>query len=242
MSTRIDWCDETINPLGWGCYGPTGTRDNPKPCSYCYAKRFAERNLRGCELCRQFIPHEHPEQLELLKKWKGPKTIFVQSMGDLFHDDIPDEWIQTVFKACEAAPQHRYLFLTKNPKVYKKDPVYSNCQISFKKNWWFGASITGSESKDDIAGTMIGLAYCNNSFLSIEPIQKEIVFYEGVCLPKWIIVGAETGNRKNKPVVCKWWIDKLVHMCLQYEMPIFMKESLRSLMGDDFKQEYPWKE
>ena len=100
--------------------------------------------------------------------------------------------------------------------------------------------MTGSERKDDIAGTMIGLAYCENSFLSIEPIHREITLPECVCLPKWIIVGAETGNRKNKPVVCKWWIDKLAHMCLQYDIPIFMKESLRTLMGADFRQEFPW--
>ena len=252
--TKIDWADMTWNPVTGCLHG----------CEYCYARKIATRfgmpqldnncyvytgKIKNYDDAVHtgpypwgFAPTLHTYRLADPQKIKKPQNIFVCSMADLFGDWVPDEWIQTVFKACEAAPQHRYLFLTKNPKAYKKDPVYSNCQISFKNNWWFGASITGSEKKDDIAGTMIGLAYCENSFLSIEPIQKEIVFYEGVCLPKWIIVGSETGNRKNKPVVCKWWIDKLVHMCVQYEIPIFMKESLRSLMGADFKQEFPWKE
>lgn len=52
-NTRIDWADATINPLGWGCYGPTGTADEPRRCGYCYAARLARRNLRNCMLCQQ---------------------------------------------------------------------------------------------------------------------------------------------------------------------------------------------
>ena len=249
--TKIDWADMTWNPVTGCLHG----------CEYCYARKIANRfgnkyfqyGLDINELDEQldgekgkdpypfgFLPTFHRYRLDEPSKIKKPQNIFVCSMADLFGDWVPDEWIKDVFKACEAATQHRYLFLTKNPKAYKKDPVYSNCQVSYKNNWWFGASITGSEKKDDIAGTMIGLAYCENSFLSIEPIHQEITLPEGVCLPKWIIVGSETGNRKDKPVVCKWWIDKLVHMCRQYGIPVFMKESLRSLMGADFKQEFPW--
>ena len=68
-SSRIDWCDASINPLGWGCWGPGGTSANPKRCHYCYAHRAAHgpwAAQRGCPDCQRFIPHWHPEAISLL--------------------------------------------------------------------------------------------------------------------------------------------------------------------------------
>ena len=59
--TKVDWADATLNPLGWGCYGPEGTAENPKPCSYCFAHAMSKRNLNKCELCNDFLPHLHLE-------------------------------------------------------------------------------------------------------------------------------------------------------------------------------------
>lgn len=233
MPTKIDWCDETINPLGHGCYGPGGTSVNPKICPYCYAYKLAKRGMRGCELCKKFIPHTHFEQLEKLKGWKTPRNIFVQSMGDLFHDEIPDHWIQEVFKACEAAPQHNYLFLTKNPIGYSRG-FYVDYNIA-----WFGTSVT---CQDDIKKPII-LDWCSpskNKYLSIEPILGQIIFDSGIIgRMKWVIVGAETGNRKGKVIPQREWIDSIVEQCKAANVPVFMKESLRELMGDDFIQEFP---
>ena len=61
--TRIDWCDATINPWGWGCYGPGGTAEHPQRCSYCYAETLGKRHLRTCPDCRAFVPHWHEEEL-----------------------------------------------------------------------------------------------------------------------------------------------------------------------------------
>lgn len=254
MPSKIEWCDETINPLGWGCYGPDGTPDNPKPCSYCYAKRMANRGLRNCDLCNQFIPHVHPEQLEILKKWKKPKKIFVQSMGDLFHDAIPDEWIQEVFKACEAAPQHTYMFLTKNPKRYMDLKFYIPLPTSDK--YWYGTTIN---SQDDLRRHCVDLMnFPHRKFLSIEPLLGPVdlssiealsgdAFWNAltgdILVPftmiqrakiPWVIVGAQSGPGAVPPK--PEGVQKIIDQCRDAGVPIFLKDNLR---WPERIQEYP---
>jgi len=181
-----------------------------------------------------FCPTFHCQRLYDPSHVKKPQTIFVCSMADLFGDWVPDEWIQTVFKACEAAPQHRYLFLTKNPKGL--------CSLANKKmlptndNFWYGTTV--NTQRDLIyPGRLL-----DNTFISIEPILENL--YSGIgsfSRASWIIVGAETGNRKDKVVPKKEWIDNIVETAKLTQASVFMKESLRSLMGDDFKQEFPWR-
>jgi len=191
--TKIDWSDETINPLGHGCYG-TGTKDNPKICEYCYAVKMAKRNMRNCDLCAKFIPHTHFEQLDKLKQWKKPKTIFVQSMGDLFGDWVPDEWIEKVFDACLESPQHRYLFLTKNPKRYIK--ILSKYQTP-------------------------------------HDFDRFVDF---------VIIGRETGNRKDKIIPKKEWIENIVNYCKEKNVPVFMKNNLKDIWQEPLIQEFPWRD
>jgi len=236
MPTVIDWCDETINPLGHGCYG-TGTKEKPEVCPYCYAVKLARRNMRGCELCRQFIPHTHFEQLEKLRQWKKPKTIFVQSMGDLFHDDIPDEWIDEVFNACKSAYWHRYLFLTKNPKRYIE--LDKNNKLPLTDIFWFGTTITNSKSE-----YFYSVGYNHNTFLSIEPIQDNFEEIEDVYEHRfvdWIIIGAETGNRKNKIIPEKKWIENIIKTCRTRRVSVFMKKNLSEIWQEPLIQEYPWR-
>ena len=131
--TKIDWCDMTWNPVTGCLHG----------CEYCYARRIAERFKCDNEtfakkhinsstddfICYEgeyhcafpfgFKPTLYMERLDEPQHIKKPHNIFVCSMADLFGDWVSDEWIQQVFKACEVAPQHNYLFLTKNPKRYE---------------------------------------------------------------------------------------------------------------------------
>ena len=86
-----------------------------------------------------FEPTLHRYRLEQPKKWTEPRTIFVGSMADLFGDFIPDEWIEEVFAACGKAPQHRYLFLTKNPKRYVE--LYEKGKLPLTENMWYGVSV-----------------------------------------------------------------------------------------------------
>lgn len=246
MPTKIDWCDETINPLGYGCYGPGGTADKPKICSYCYAYKLAKRGMRECELCKKFIPHTHFEQLEKLNKWKKPRNIFVCSMADLFGEWVPQSWIEEVFKACKAAPQHNYLFLTKNPKRYIEAIPHRASNI------WFGTTVTGNDDHQRAWKLLNNTLVSANKFLSIEPMVEEFDLNKYELLHRnykyritidnyidWVIVGAETGNRKNKIIPKRKWIDKIVEQCRVADVPVFMKDSLKELMGDDFVQEFP---
>jgi len=216
--TKIDWSDETINPLGHGCYG-TGTKDNPKIYPYCYAAKMAKRNMRGCDLCAKFIPHTHFEQLDKLKQWKKPKTVFVQSMGDLFGDWVSDEWIEKVFDACKKAPQHRYLFLTKNPKRYLK--LYDEKKFPYAENFWFGTTCTKPSNE---------FTFVKNTpykcFVSIEPLLEPFGDLENGEMPDWIIIGRETGNRKDKIIPKKEWIENIVNYCREKNVPVFMKNNL----------------
>ncbi len=184
-----------------------------------------------------FDPTFHRYKLDQPQKWSEPRTIFVCSMADLFGKWVPDEWIEAVINACLAAPQHRYLFLTKNPVRYMH--LISNGIIPENQpNFWFGSTATIPEME---------FFWCDevNTFVSIEPILApfEDLTDEGVdpaSKTNWIIVGAETGNRKNKVVPQKSWIDEIVSAAKKAGTPVFMKESLREIMGDDFKQEFPW--
>jgi len=277
--TKIDWCDMTFNPVTGCLHG----------CEYCYArgisKRFASKSFKEwehiySENCTHdlhdshltngkiepypygFQPTFHRYRLdEPSKKTKGQK-IFVCSMADLFGDWVPDEWIEEVFKACEAAPQHTYLFLTKNPsKIPKTTYIFSGVFKSHTNNYWFGTSIA---TQKDLSDRIIDLLSVNgNRFLSIEPIHekikltkidligayvdavngKEYHMFGGGNFRKvhWVIVGAESGNRKGMVIPKREWIEGLVEQCKAAGVPVFMKESLRELMGQDFIQEWPEK-
>lgn len=184
-----------------------------------------------------FQPTFHRYKLDEPLRWKKPRTIFVCSMGDMFGDWVPDEWIKRVFEACEAAPQHRYLFLTKNPARYielaEKDILPDGAD-----NMWFGSTATTPETEFFFSGG-------HNTFLSIEPILKP--FHDSLDAgvqacekTDWIIVGAETGNRKDKVIPKADWIMEIVQSAEKTNTPVFMKESLRGIMGDCFRQEFPW--
>lgn len=253
--TRIDWADSTWNPVTGCLHG----------CEYCYARGIANRFGRkddqektnhdlhkplfrvyrddfgvqhtGSKLAYPygFDPTFHRYKLEEPQHWKKPRTIFVCSMADLFGSWVPDEWIKAVFDACAAAPQHRYLFLTKNPKRYidlaNKDML--------PREHWYGYSATRQSQlwtfhhADDCP--------CINLFVSIEPILEPMQPNFSTHTPAdWVIIGAETGNRKGKITPSKSWIDNILMECEYSGRTVFMKESLRGIMGDDFKQEFPW--
>ncbi len=253
-TTKIDWCDASFNPV-------TGCRHG---CKYCYARGIAtrfgtmpddgrlhdlnvpidEKPVNGVYVkgpkqpypyC--FAPTFHRYKLDEPQKWKKPKTIFVCSMADLFGEWVPDEWIKSVFDACDAAPQHRYLFLTKNPKRY----IELADKDMLPRKHWYGYSATRQDQlwtfhhADDCP--------CIHLFVSIEPILEPM--QPGFCshVPAdWVIIGAETGSRAKKVVPKKEWIMNIAEECEYSGTPVFMKESLREIVGNDFRQEVPWKD
>ena len=242
--SKIEWCDSTWNPV-------TGCLHN---CTYCYARRIANRfgdktdgvcdelhdlhtpfykmNGRFNPYPYSFAPTFHRYRLDEPQKIKKPSKIFVCSMADLFGDWVPDEWIQEVFETCKKAPQHKYLFLTKNPK--RLCELANTDKLPASNNFWYGSTVTSKNS------LRYPERFKDNTFLSIEPLLEPLDAGLGSFgNAKWIIIGAETGNRKDKIVPKREWIENIVEAASITRIPIFMKNSLKELMGDNFIQEWP---
>lgn len=237
--TKIDWADSTWNPVTGCLHG----------CGYCYARGIANRfggyrdapgkiveldgPVVGSLFKREpypynFTPTLHRYRLNEFQDKKG-RNIFVCSMADLFGDWVPDSWIYEVFEACDKAPQHNYLFLTKNPGRYEK---LLNCYMP--PNMWFGWSQTGPAGADFSFSTHHSV----QTFISIEPLLEPFAkFYiYGI---DWVIIGAETGRRKDKVIPKREWIESIVEQCKEADIPVFMKSSLADVWGEQLIQEFP---
>lgn len=218
--TRIDWADYSWNPVTGCMHG----------CDYCYAKRIAER-FNGPD---GFKPAFHEDRLSEPLWVKKPSRIFVCSMADLFGDWVPQDWITRVQNAAYAAPQHQYLFLTKNPKRYH-DLLHGNVQ----PNWWLGQTVT---TKDEALDEMVGGLHCAgwHTWISVEPLFEDVadcIPYRGI---DWLVIGAMTGpgSKKRQPDF-KWVLD-LSSQALQHGVPLFQKQSLSHFWPEGKTiQEYP---
>lgn len=248
--TKIEWCDMTWNPVTGCLHG----------CEYCYARRIANRfsytkdwnaytaNLeldkpiidavtgKATAYPHGFAPTLYRYRLNEPQRVKEPRTIFVCSMADLFGDWVPDNWIEEVFAACEKAPQHTYLFLTKNPNRYKELALAKKLPI--RDNMWYGTTATEQSEKSFFySGAW-------HTFVSLEPVLREYSEAEirHICdLFTWVIVGAETGNRKDKVIPKKKWIETIMAACFEKDAFLFMKDSLIPIMGEkDMFREFPW--
>ena len=181
-----------------------------------------------------FEPTLHRHKLDEYKHMKG-RTIFVCSMADLFGEWVPVEWIKEVFDACAAAPQHRYLFLTKNPERYtelfQKDILPDGADAT---NYWFGTTAVNEQ-------VPFWFSSHHYTFVSIEPILGPFEAIDNpVAKVNWVIIGTETKNGKIINPPKREWIENIVKNCRATDTSVFMKESLRGIMGDDFIQEFPW--
>ncbi len=260
--TKIDWCDSTWNPV-------TGCLHGCEYCyARRIAKRFSyegETLDAPAELQRTWVndckgsgagnhvlryqvdllddgrkvpypfgfePTFHKYRLNDYISKKG-RNIFVCSMADLFGDWVPDSWIKEVFDACKKAPQHNYLFLTKNPDRYIE--LETEKELSWADNFWFGSSVTKlSDRYTWFTGKK------SHWFLSVEPMLEDLgQMDKDAQKPEWVIVGAETGQRKDKVVPDRKWIENLLTECRKYEIPLFMKSSLSEIWGKPLIQEFP---
>jgi len=185
----------------------------PRGCEYCYARKLNTR----FEWIPDFSkPQFFPERLKEFES-KNPKSIFVNSMSDVSFWD--ESWVNYVWQVIYENPQHKYIFLTKGEK-----------KIIGLKSVYSGKTITRQKDIDK------KLFY--HDFLNIEPVLEPIDISAVVSkFLKQIIIGAETGNRKSKVIPQKQWIDDIVKQADEYKIRIFMKESLRRLMGADFRQD-----
>lgn len=225
--TKIDWCDSTINCV-YGC---------PNNCKYCYGNVMNKR----FHFCKDWkVPEWKPEHLKEFesgkKKWikygKPSGSVFIDSMSDI--GTWKQEWYNAVVKAINDNPQHRYIALTK--RLDKLQDLIHRCDSGVVANLYIGTSVTTHAQADKY--TIFDLWSERLDFFSIEPILEPIRLS---VFPKTLIIGAETGNRKGKVIPQKEWIDTLVKQADKHNCVVFMKESLRKIMGDDFRQDkLPW--
>lgn len=247
--TKIEWVNSTWNPV-------TGCKHD---CPYCYAKsittRFGGKAINIPHILNQpfisngkaqpypfgFTPTLHRYRLDDYTRKSG-RNIFVCSMADLFGEWVPDSWIEEVFSACEKAQQHNYLFLTKNPDRYVE--LLLKEKLPERRDMWYGVTVTNRQQAWAAEAAMQDMTPKAGAFLSIEPILEDVSASESLQIvianfTDWVIIGAETGRRKEKVKPKLEWIKDIVQQCRQYKIPVFMKNSLEEIWGKELIQEYP---
>lgn len=202
----------------------------------CYVLPQPFRNAKGrvVPFPVGFEPTLHEYRLCMPAQRKKPTTIFVCSMADLFGAWVPDEWIKRVFDACEAAPWHNYLFLTKNPQRYTD--LANAGALPEHDNWWYGTSVTKKGDK------FFGGRITDHIFLSIEPLHESLDAGLGSFGgAEWIIVGAETGIRPGKITPKREWIENIIEAASITQAAVFLKNSkeMDAVWGAPLIQQLP---
>ena len=214
-SSKIEWTDATWNPVR-GC-----TKISPG-CAHCYAATFAER-FRGVP----GHPYEHgfdlrlvPEKLAEPLRWASPRVVFVNSMSDLFHEDVPDDYIEQVVRVMEMANWHTYQVLTKRAERMRD---MLNTRLSFAANHrhiWWGVSVEDQRYGLPRIGVLQETRVATR-FLSIEPLLEELGK-----LPldriAWVIVGGESGPRARP--LNQEWVTDIRDQCEAAHVPFFFKQ------------------
>jgi protein gp37 len=209
-NSSIEWTEATWNPVT-GC-----TKISPG-CKHCYAERLAIRlrkmgqinYVNGFELTL----HEHVLKLPLL--WKKRQTIFVNSMSDLFHEDIPIEFVLRVFDVMQRANWHQYQILTKrSERLLELDPL-----LPWAPHIWMGVSVENENYTFRINHLQKTSAVIK--FLSLEPLLGPLYHLnlQGI---DWVIVGGESGP-KARPMEPSWVID-IRNQCKKAKVPFFFKQ------------------
>ena len=222
MATKsaIEWTQSTWNPVR-GC-----TRVS-EGCRFCYAERIAARFSRkglayeGLAKMTEAGPRWSnkvklvEELLDVPLKWKKPQLIFVNSMSDMFHEDVPLDFIQKVFDTMRKAQQHHFQILTKRSKQL----VRFNSDLEWPKNVWMGVSVENEDYTfriDDLRKTDAHV-----KFLSLEPLIGPLPKLELEQID-WVIVGGESGPG-SRPMQKEWVID-IRDQCQQASVPFFFKQ------------------
>lgn len=214
QSSAIEWTDATWNPV-------TGCTKITRGCDNCYAERFAERfrGVAGHPFESGFDLKLRPERLRQPAGWLKPKMIFVNSMSDLFHKEVPSSFIDQVFCSMESANWHNYQLLTKrSPRL--RDYLRSRYGVgAAPEHIWCGVSVEDGDAKARLLHLRASPAKVR--FLSIEPLLGPVgdIDLNGI---SWVIVGGESGPRA-RPVEADW-VRELRDECVRQRIPFFFKQ------------------
>ncbi len=209
-TSTIEWTEATWNPV-------TGCDELSPGCAHCYAKRFAERwrGTPGHPYEQGFDLKLWPERLDQPARWRKPKLVFVNSMSDLFHERVPDLFIEEVFEAMRNAPQHTFQILTKRGERLEE----LGAHLDWPANVWMGVSIENRR----FIGRADSLRKVGPAvrFISAEPLLGPL---EGLDLTAvdWLIAGGESGPG-HRPIREAWLVD-LRDRCLAEGVSFFFKQ------------------
>lgn len=191
-STKIEWTDASWNPV-------TGCTKISSGCQHCYAEVMARRlcAMRVGKYQNGFKVTLHEDALDEPLQWKRPRTIFVCSMSDLFHKDVPFEFIDKVLATIKKTPQHRYQLLTK--RADRMEEYFRTREVP--SNAWLGVTVDVKSSKPRI-DSLRSISNVPIRFLSCEPLLEDLgeLDLSGI---DWIIVGGESG-RQARPMKEEW--------------------------------------
>jgi len=210
IKSKIEWTEITWNPV-------TGCAKISPACKNCYAEKFACRlqKMGNPRYKKGFSLTLHHDLLEAPLKWKKPRLIFVNSMSDLFHEDVPFDFIKKVFEVMEKASQHTFQILTKRSSRL----LEISQSLNWPENVWQGVSI---ENQDYLyrANNLIQIP-AKVRFISFEPLIGPI---ENIILDKihWVIVGGESGPGA-RPLKADW-VRSILKYCKNQRTPFFFKQ------------------
>ena len=210
--TKIGWTDSTWNPC-------TGCSKISKGCLNCYAELFSIRlEAMGKPKYRDgFTLTQHPKSLQEPYHWKKPKKIFVNSMSDLFHEKMPFDFIQKVFKVMNENPQHTFQVLTKRADVLEK---YSP-QLTWTDNIWMGVTVESNEYYYRIdalrkTGARIKFISCEPLLSSVDDMPLKDI--------NWVIAGGESGRGKKIRPMEEDWVKEIARNCWIENVPFYFKQ------------------
>lgn len=208
--SRIEWTEATWNPI-------TGCDQVSPGCAHCYAKTFAERwrGVPGHPYEQGFDLRLWPDRLDQPRRWKKPRTIFVNSMSDLFHEDIPFDFVEQVFEVMVECEQHTFQVLTKrHERLAELAP-----DLPWPPNVWMGVSIENRRFVH--RADFLRLVPSAVRFVSAEPLLGPL---ESLNLRDihWLIAGGESGPRHRR--IDPGWVLDLRNRCVDAEVAFFFKQ------------------
>jgi protein gp37 len=208
--TKIEWTQDSWNPT-------TGCDKISSGCLNCYAERMSFRlqKMGNPKYADGFNLKPHSNALLEPYKWKKSRKVFVNSMSDLFHENLPFEFIEAVFKVMNENPSHIFQILTKRSNILEK---YSQ-KLSWSKNIWMGVTVEDRRALSRIDALRNTGAYIK--FLSCEPLLSDL---EQIDLRSidWVIVGGESGA--NARPMSESWVQNILKQCKDADVPFFFKQ------------------
>ena len=208
--SSIEWTDATWNPV-------TGCSKISTGCKHCYAERMAKRlqAMGQANYAAGFAVTMHDHTLEAPLRWRAPRNIFVNSMSDLFHEHVPETFIQRVFATMQSASWHRFQVLTKRAGRLAQ----LSKRLSWPSNVWMGVTVETAKyasRMDHLRKTDAAL-----KFLSLEPLVEPLPHLDlkGI---GWVILGGESGPGA-RPIEEAWVLD-IRDQCVAAKVPFFFKQ------------------